>query len=274
MVRKIDLLLILVLVLSFSCRSDVNDQRIVSDRYGDGTFKKVLHIDVGTDKVTSYIYYPTGRIQSITQLNDTIKDGTEILFWENGDTAGVHYYNNGLLDGDQRWFEKNCLISIARYKSGIPIDEKYHYYINGVIGKYFFYNKDGILLYQAIFDEYGRFLRDSGRAFVYAYIKSNDTPLERGDTVSTGDTVNVVSSLVKNDFRNYSARLQFGTIDTSDKFFYLEDIPINYYPHNEYKIVLDSSGWLNFALYLEGKKSGDSLGCVNIYKFHPLFVKD
>jgi len=132
--------------------------------YDNGTLYKDYNMVRGKLSGLCKVYDKIGKIYFAGNYKDSLEDGNQVYYFDNGNI-------------DEKYFAKK----------GLTIGQKFKYYPDGKMRQYWFYDHQGRAKYQRVYDSIGNLISSSGnpiaeyllfsRSFKDAIINKNDTLL-------------------------------------------------------------------------------------------------
>jgi hypothetical protein len=109
-------------------------------------------------------YYPNGSLRSRVQYaHDTIKEGTAIYYYENGQVSGQGLYKQNEKHGSYTDYYSNGVVKEkGMYRNGKPVGSFYYYYSNGNLRTYDAKDYGNESYYVIKFDSLGNKIYDEG----------------------------------------------------------------------------------------------------------------
>jgi len=139
---KKQVLLVLLILIIFSCINKSNKIEIVKTYYEDGSLSEVY------------------------QVKSKFKDGLYLKYFSNGNLQIKCFYKNGLKNGkNYSYFTKDWKINESEYRNDTLINEDITYYYDGKIKFYYFRNIKGEICYYVKYDVYGNKIDEFGCPF-------------------------------------------------------------------------------------------------------------
>ena len=118
---------------------------------------------------------------------DNLKNGTEISYFENGDTSKVYNYQNNILNGlFKMYYENGNLKKEGEYRNGVKNGIFKSYFENGNISEYRHYKNDSIT-YAKRFDLQGQII--DGVIGLNISNKTYQKTLHKGESLELGYTL-------------------------------------------------------------------------------------
>lgn len=117
-------------MMLFSCKGKYE---LIEKRNDDGTLSESFNINKETGLIEGihYKYFPSGKVEQMSDYKNNKLEGNRILFYENGDTMILETYKNAIYEGTYRsYFEGNILESNGQYVDGKMDGEWQFYYKN------------------------------------------------------------------------------------------------------------------------------------------------
>jgi len=120
-------------------------------------------------------FYPNGNIKSEKcYINDSIQDGLQKEYYENGQLKAIGICKNGVQDSTWTWYYENGKIEEkTTWRNNKLFGLRLQNYPNGTLNKYKFYDFQGDLAYLRMYNENGSLLKEEGNPLVMVNI-SND----------------------------------------------------------------------------------------------------
>lgn len=151
--KKIILIIAAGVLLSFSCSKGSNEDNII--------------IKTGENESIKIKFFPNSKnIEEVSRLiDDSIKNGETIYFYENGKIMSKVNYKDNKIDGPAYYFyNSGYLDGLYLYSENNKIDDAYDYYDGrlNLIKNYLFYNQEGHLIYKATYDERTNLIKEEG----------------------------------------------------------------------------------------------------------------
>lgn len=175
-------------------------------------------------------------LQSYTSYYNGKKDGLRYTFYEDGSIKTSEKFFNGARVAINRSYYPNGRLEAAIFHDGkIRRNDSWHYFENGLLKQYSFYQYDGDLVFRQNFDRQGKFVEMDGRPHYFFY---------EDDSIKVGCSFSGEIALASPWFSSVNAR--YFLIDVEDGDTLLERV----IEQNElrYEISIESPGMYTFFL--------------------------
>jgi antitoxin component YwqK of YwqJK toxin-antitoxin module len=108
-------------------------------------------------------YYPSGKVQAIKPLNDSLFDGECTWFYPNGNLKQKITYLGGKKNGYAFYFyESGALANMKLFKNNISVgySEDFYDHSIGISKSIAIFNDSGRMIYRQTFDSTGKLLKE------------------------------------------------------------------------------------------------------------------
>lgn len=168
---------LIIVILFSSCRDSFVSRR---DYY---TLNRL-----DSSSLTLFEFYNNGIMSSISDYKDSILDGWQIAFREDGSLLYKGHFQDGLRNGYWYFYPASkfdTLIpeKVEYWKDGKQFGHQYDYYFNGQIKEYIFYNPIGKPIYKRSYSLYGEYI-EYGDLKPQVIIKRDNNILRVNDTLN------------------------------------------------------------------------------------------
>lgn len=199
------------MIFIFACtqKRKVVKQQVLDPLYAYMLDSNKIKLRDGTKFYLDTVCFPSGRIKVIKTFVDSMPNGYSMEFYENGKVKQINFYLHGQLDDYQTYyFPSGGLKSKERYIYGKLFGSMYIYRENGMLDQYNFFDANGNLAYQRLYNDRGETVQEHGSPIVTFAVN-----LHPSTTYHVGDSARFLILLARPPHCSYRLNINDGNAD-------------------------------------------------------------